>query len=336
VCWAVATAPPGKGGKGRKTDGRSLPDGAEMMSEQIAAAPAEVSRWWRQVAAGSGSGAPMDGSVVDGHGMESVVRLLCHIDETWFRLHYFACTEAPTVLSATLGGAGVPRYSEWMQRAVGATLSSAWVGGVTGGRKRLEAQASALESAASEDASQQQRGWSVDLDGREAAAVLRRGCAAAVDGAAALSHPPRKIGIPAAKVGNASGKEGSGVNELLQIYDCMVVETQLLFQHHTQLAQLSKAQWSGLTTSTGSCPGVASTQLLASGLCVACAAPTTTSSSGGQKKRKKSQQLSRAITCCFCGGKACASSCIVTCIGCSEAVCIRCASAALAPPATNF
>ena len=152
----------------------------------------------------------------------------------------------------------------------------------------------------------------------------------------ASPHPPRKIGIPAAKVGNASGKEGSGVNELLQIYDCMVVETQLLFQHHTQLAQLSKAQWSGLTTSTGSCPGVASTQLLASGLCVACAAPTTTSSSGGQKKRKKSQQLSRAITCCFCGGKACASSCIVTCIGCSEAVCIRCASAALAPPATNF
>ena len=104
---------------------------------RVNVAPPDLSRGSSRRSLRSRQSSAHSSATVSTLGEESVVRLLCHIDETWFRLHYFACTEAPTVLSATLGGAGVPRYSEWMQRAVGATMSSAWVGGVTGGRKRL-------------------------------------------------------------------------------------------------------------------------------------------------------------------------------------------------------
>eukprot|EP01043_Picozoa_sp_COSAG02_P005454 COSAG02_NODE_147_length_33939_cov_6.689539_29_plen_501_part_00 len=312
-CWAIATAPPGKGRKGKS--GRSAAAvGTEMMSEHIAAAPLEVSRWWRQVAVGGGSEAPSAGTVDTGHGMDSVARLLCHIDETWFRLYYFTCTEAPVALAATHGGTGVPAFSEWMQRAVGATMSSAWCGGVAESVEWLEAQATELESVAASD-----KGWSVDLEGSDAAAVLRRGCVAASAGAAALSQPLHKLGLLTKP--NAGATLG---NELLKIYDCMVVETQVLFCRDGRLAELGQAQWAGLTTATSvPCVEAVSRELPDAGFCIACASPTA--SPGSKRRNKSQQQASRADRCSFCGGSACTPSCMATCVGCSKSVCIRCA-----------
>eukprot|EP01043_Picozoa_sp_COSAG02_P045614 COSAG02_NODE_4191_length_5645_cov_5.454922_4_plen_601_part_00 len=319
-CWAIATAPPGKGRKG-KGSRSAAPNGAGMMNEHVAAAPLEVSRWWRQVAAGGGSEAPSAGMVDGGDGMDSVARLLCHIDETWFRLYYFTSTEAPAALAATHGGTGVPAFSEWMQRAVGATVSSAWSGGVAESVEWLEALAVKLESTAASD-----KGRSVDLEGSDAAAVLRRGCAAAAAGAGALSQPPQKLGLRAESDAggiNSGIKESLG-NELLKIYDCMLVETQVMFRRDSQLAALGEAQWAGLTTANSApCAETASHKLPDARLCIACASPMA--SSGGKRRKNSQQQASRTDRCSFCGGSACIPSCMATCVGCGKAVCIRCA-----------
>ena len=309
VCWAVATAPPSRAGKGKKGRGGGGGGGeaGEMMGDRIAAAPAEVARWWRQLAEEGGSGVT-DGAIADdGAGMESVVRLLCHIDETWFRLHYFARTEAPTLLASSgIGGAGVPGFAEWMQRAVGATLSSAWLGGTAEAAAQLETRAAALVASAADG-----RGWSVDLDDAAAAAVLRRGSAAAQLGAAALSQPPRQLGLPAASAAVSSAEPE---NELLKVYDCMMVETNLLFRQSASLEALGKKQWSALTDADAKTAPDGSR----SGLCTACAAPVRKSS------KKKSGSSGGSAACCFCGGQACARTCLVTCVGCRESVCLRC------------
>ena len=54
--------------------------------------------------------------------MEAVVRLLCDVDQLWFKLYYYTATEAPALLASCMGATGVPGYGEWVQRAVGATL----------------------------------------------------------------------------------------------------------------------------------------------------------------------------------------------------------------------
>ena len=278
-----------------------------MVADQLGAAPAEIDRWRRQAAAGLSADA-----AADSRGMESVLRVLCHVDETWFRLHYFACTDAPAALASSCGGAGVPGFGEWMQRAVGATMSSAWLGGAAQSAQLLEAQAASLEGSDAAPTAVSQ-GGSVDLDGAAAAAVLRRGSAAALLGSAALSQPPRKLGRSAAKGGSAGGRG----NELLKIYDCMTVESQLLFWHCVELKALGERQWQALA---GSSPGGGSQS--DSGACVACAAPLLKAG----KKRKKSQNAAATrVACrCFCGGAACAEACLVSCVSCKEPVCLRC------------
>ena len=300
-CWAIATTLP-----------RKPSVGAEMMSEHLAAEPLEVTRWWKRLAAGGDSNALSAGMVNTEQEMESVARLLCHVNEAWFRLYYYTCTEEPAALAANGGSGGVPGFSEWMHRAVGATVSSAWYGGVTQTVEWVKAQAGVLESVSSA------KKWSVDLAGSDAAAVLRRGCAAAVQGAAALYQP---FGDHPAKTTGGSISSSSS-NELLKIYDCMVVETQVLFRHDSRLAALGQAHWASLTAPTARpCVGYSGLEHPCRGLCIVCAEPTVSSGSKG----KKTQQQASRIRCSYCGGNACAPSCTVTCVGCSKPVCIRCA-----------
>eukprot|EP01043_Picozoa_sp_COSAG02_P102501 COSAG02_NODE_38524_length_428_cov_0.768997_1_plen_119_part_10 len=119
------------------------------MSEHRAAEPLGVSRWRKQLAAGGDSNGLGAGTVNTDDERESVGRLLCHVNEAWFRLYYYTCTEEPSALAANCGSGGVPGFSEWMARAVGATVSSAWYGGVSQTVEWVKAQAGELESVSS-------------------------------------------------------------------------------------------------------------------------------------------------------------------------------------------
>ena len=161
--------------------------------------------------------------------------------------------------------AGVPDYTEWIQRAVGASLSSAWLGGPSSTLALLEAQAATLVAATpgevknksistasllpqkqtkkikkSHRIAQQplSSGLVADIEGLEAASMLRRGCAAAQLGAAALQLPPSRLGQPAycslATAAAAANVADAVVttqqtedNDLLRVYELVLVETQV-------------------------------------------------------------------------------------------------------------
>ena len=96
--------------------------------------PPELSRWSRLCALraadpfSSATPTPAD----DEDACEAMIRLLCHIDETYFRLFYFTLTEAPASLARNTKG-GVPDYAEFLLAAVTATWDgSSWCGDAEG------------------------------------------------------------------------------------------------------------------------------------------------------------------------------------------------------------
>ena len=123
-----------------------------QMMEQTMQPPWEVMRWWRSVAS---KGHDATGLLDSADGMETVrhssssryyrvqllllllpsqypltsyticqmVRLLCHIDESWFRLYYYARTEAPDALQPGQP-AGVPEFVDFIAEGVRATKVS--------------------------------------------------------------------------------------------------------------------------------------------------------------------------------------------------------------------
>eukprot|EP01052_Picozoa_sp_SAG31_P040853 SAG31_NODE_6031_length_2202_cov_3.104186_1_plen_209_part_00 len=111
------------------------------MMEQTMQPPWEVMRWWRSIA---GRSKDATGLIGCADGMETVnscpalsfrfsmltsfwfvqlVRLLCHVDESWFRLYYYVRTEAPDALQPGRQD-GVPEFVDFIAAGVSATKVS--------------------------------------------------------------------------------------------------------------------------------------------------------------------------------------------------------------------
>lgn len=283
----------------------------------------EVARWWRQHSA-------TNGLVIDGEGLESVVRLACEIDALWFRLYYYTATEAPEQLigkSPASGMHGVPTHGEWVARAVGATVESSLLGGGDQQSRKILTQAAALGGGYAYAAGR--AGRSTDIDGLELSAVLRRGLAAAQLGCQAT--------LDSCFSSSSSHRNGSGSspvnldNELHQVYDCYLVESQLLFQHNKMLHARMAQQWSRLARephslaaedldSTGltqahqdqnaTAPPAKAARTAAMTKCVVCANQDDCSTQSG--------------CCSFCNRTACIDTCAAECPSCGEIVCLRC------------
>ncbi len=298
---------------------------ADAGSESVQhSSPREAVRWWRQHSA-------TNGIVMDGEGLESVIRLACEIDALWFRLHYYTATEAPDQLvgkSSRRNAHGVPTHAEWVTRAVGATVESSLLGGTDKQSHRILTQAAVLDRGYPYAAGR--GGRSTDIDGIELSAVLRRGLAAAQRGCQATL---RSWCSSSALYRSGSGSSSENLdNELRQVYDCLLVESQLLFQHNKMLHARMARQWSLLARAPRS---FAAEQLDDTGVpeadsdqsATAKPAQTAVSKTATTKCVVCANQnncSSRSVCCSFCSRTTCVETCAAKCQSCGENVCLRC------------
>lgn len=279
----------------------------------------EVVRWWRQHSA-------VTCLVADGEGLESAVRLACEIDALWFRLHYFTATEAPEHLAlagstpATSNAHGVPTHAEWVARAVGSTIDSSLLGGRHKQSRSILTQAHDLGRGYPHAAGR--AGRTTDIDGLELAAVLRRGLAAAKRGSQATLH---SWCSSSAAPPDCSGSSSPGLdNELQQVYDCLLVESQLLFQHNKMLYARMAQQWSYLA---GEPRSLSVEQREHTGLIQADANPNAAaviSTICAVCANQEESCTSASVHCSFCGSAVCDDTCAAECLSCGRTVCLRC------------
>jgi hypothetical protein len=290
----------------RMLDGGGGGGGGESAAQQPS--PREVVRWWRHHSAAGGSG-----HVSDGEDMECVVRLACEIDALWFRLHYHTATESPMELagSSTSNAHGVPTHGEWVARAVGATLDSSLLGGSAKQRRVIAAQVGALGRGYPHEAGR--AGRSTDIDGVELAAMLRRGLDAAKLGSqgtlrswcSCSPHDPSTSG-------SGSSSSFDLENELKEVYCCLLLESQLLFQHNKMVAARLTQQWSLLAGAPQPPPSQQQQDTGSTAVsCVMCA-------------KQHSQNAAASACCSFCGSWACIDTCAAECLSCGETICLRC------------
>lgn len=311
---------------GRCSQARSVVD--ELLEHGEEGAPPEISYWRaRVVAAGAvaaaeprqlgGPGGPdqrgveqLPLSVADVEEMR--VRLLCHIDETYFRLFYYTLTEVPSMLARNVAG-GVPDFVDYLTRAV----RGSWEGSVWADR-----------------GCEQFCAW---LE-REYCAGDRVGCAGGgpaelspADAVDLLQHAARTVdrrGGGLTGVSGAPAAAAADTNDLLAVYGLIQLETHLLFHSAPALADRARHRWATLLHPGPTGPHRHEEQPLQASpmpsVCGACCGPLRSGdgSRSGTHRKKKSKGKAPPH-CVYCTHPMC-PKCRRRCVGCGGSVCQRC------------